>query len=234
MAGHLGTSTRRDTIEQLEGLIDARLRDHRVAMKATVGAYDAGSQKATVTPKLEMTVAGQKITAPDIDSVKVIHPRGGGYGLHFPHKAGDGLTLIALDRPAQSFNADGSNQDVAQGRIGDLSNVVALPGGYDDTRPMTNVPSNGMFVGSDDGKRGVSSKDDGTVSMKGGPSGTDKIKIGADGKVDIMGEDGDSLLQIVKDLAMVFRNHTNTGAALDSPFVTAADAIIARIDAMKA
>ena len=234
MAGYQGTSTRTIEVEQIEALIDARLRDLRGAMKGTVGAYLANSQQATVAPKLSMTVAGKTITAPDIPGIPVLFPRRGGYGLHFPLKSGNALTLIALDRPADQWQESGGSLDAAQGRIGDLSNIVAMPGGYPETDPMAGAAGDGMYVGSDDGKRGMRSADDGNVSLKGGPSGSDKIRINAAGKVDIVAESGDSLLQIIRDFLVAFRDHTNSGAPLDAPFVAAANSLIAKIDGMKA
>lgn len=233
MAGHQGSSTRRIDIEALNALIDARLRDTRSIMKGTVGTYDPAKQQGTVSPSLTMTVAGKTITAPDVPSVPIIMPRGGGYGFHFPMKAGNALTLMAMDRPFSDWQDGTGKQNTGAGRTNDLSNIIALPGGEPDSKPMTGMGSDGGYFGSDDGKRGIKSGDDGTVALKGGPTGSDKLVITPAGKVDLKGENGDGLMQIIRDLATIYRDHVNALAPMNSPDIAAANAIIARIDAIK-
>lgn len=234
MAGYQGSSTRRIDAEALDALIDARLRDSRFAMKAVAGAYDPATQTGSVTPKLTMTVGSKTVTAPALDKIPVVMPRGGGYGIHLPIKSGDALTLLALDRPQTAFLESGGDASLAQGRVHDINNVIALPGGYPDGSPMTGVGDDAGFFGSIDGKRGFKSSDDGSVAMKGGPSGGDKFKITAGGKIDLVGENGDSVIQIIRDALVLIRDHLNGGAPTDAGTQAAANALIAKIDGIKA
>ena len=234
MAGYQGSSTRRVETEAFDALIDARLRDMRFVMKAEVSSYSAGGQTASIQPKVSTTIGGKEFVAPVLGDIPVQMYRGGGYGFHLPLKPGNALTAFALDRPQTSFRENGGNSNAGQGRINDISNLIAFPGGYPDSAPMQGVSDDGMFVGSDDGKRGMRSSDDGSVGLKGGPSGSDKFVVNAAGKIDMKSESGDSLLDIIRSALVLIKDHLNAGAPTDSATQIAATALIAKIDGMKA
>lgn len=234
MAGYQGTSTRKNAHEAFAAATEAERREINTVLDGTVVSYDRNTQLATIQPKLKRKFGDKELTAPPLEKIKVVQAKGGGHGVHVDLAAGDPVTLHFRQRNTDASQTGGGDADGAPGRMNDLSDAIAIPGGGPDDAVQTNMPAGGAHFGKNDGKVGLQTKADGSAALVGGPSGAEKLTISPSGKVDIKGEDGDSLLQIVKDLATVFRNHTNTGAAVDAPFVTAANAIIARIDTMKA
>lgn len=234
MAGFQGTSTRRDFVESLAAMIEAERRDMFTTLPGKIVSYDPASQTAAIQPALTMAFGDKTLQAPVLQGVPVKHPRGGGYGVHFPLKAGDPVELQFASRSRDPFQSDGGDINNAPGRMNSLSDATAYPGGYPDDRPMTGVDGSSFFSGSEDGKKGTKVGEDGTVSLVGGPSGSEKLMVTPDGKIDLKGESGVSLLQIIRDFLVTFRDHTNTGAPVDAPFVTAANELIAKLDGMKA
>ncbi|HEV7258925.1 MAG TPA: Gp138 family membrane-puncturing spike protein [Bosea sp. (in: a-proteobacteria)] len=232
MAGHQGTSTRRSPVEGLFAATESERREINTTLDGEIVSYDRATQRATVRPKLERRFGDKVLKAPDLQEIKVAMPGGGGFGAHYDLKAGDPVTLHVRQRSVDKSQTDGGDADGAPGRMHDLSDAIAYPGGGEDSNVMENMPAAGAHFGSKDGKSGLQARAGGSSAIVGGPNGTDKLTVSAAGKIDLKGENGDSLFQIIRDLATVFRNHTNSGAPLDSPFVVAADAIIARLDAI--
>lgn len=232
MAGNQGTSTRRNPAEALFAAIESERREINTTLDGTIVSYDRATQRAVVQPKLERKYGDKTLKAPQLQEIKVAMPGGGGYGVHYDLQAGDPVVLHVRQRSVDTSQTDGSDADGAPGRMHDLSDAIAYPGGGDDAKTMDNMPAGGAHFGKKDGKQGLQTRGDGSSALVGGPSGSDKLTVSANGKIDLKGENGDSLLQIIRDLATTFRNHTNTGAAVDSPYVAAADAIIARLDAI--
>jgi len=231
MAGNQGTSTRRNPAEALFAAIESERREINTTLDGTIVSYDRATQRAVVQPKLERKYGDKTLKAPQLQEIKVAMPGGGGYGVHYDLQPGDPVVLHVRQRSVDTSQTDGSDANGAPGRMHDLSDAIAYPGGGEDPKVMTSMPKGGAHFGSTDGKKGMQTRANGTTALVGG-DGTDAVTVGPDGKVDVKGPNGGSLLQIIRDLATTFRNHTNTGAALDSPYVAAADAIIARLDAI--
>ncbi|MEP9376213.1 Gp138 family membrane-puncturing spike protein [Aquabacter sp. CN5-332] len=234
MAGYQGSSTRRSLQEAIAAIIEAERRDMFTALPARVTAYDPGKQNGGMQPALKQTFGDQELTAPELQSVPLLHPRGGGFGIHFPMQAGDPVTLLFAGRSRDAFQSEGQSISNAPGRMHDLSDAVAIPGGYPDDAPMTGVNGTDFFAGSNDGKKGAKVTPGGKVSLTGGASGADKVIISAEGKIDLKGETGDSLLQIFRDFMVVFNAHLNGGAAVDSAYQAQVTALIAKLDGIKA
>jgi hypothetical protein len=232
MAGFQGTATRKDFMEFIAGAVESGIREVNTTFDATVVSYDRSTQLATIQPKLKRKFGDKDLTAPPLEKIRIAMPSGGPDGVHFDLKPGDPLVAHARMRNTDTSQGDGSDANASPGRMHDLSDVIAYPGGGPDTSKMDNMPAGGTHFGKKDGKSGLQTRADGSSAIVGGPSGSDKFRVGADGKIDMVGENGDSLFQIIRDLATTFRNHTNTGAPLDGPFAAAADAIIARLDAI--
>lgn len=232
MAGYQGTSTRKSAHEALAAVTEAERREMVTTFDAVIVSYDRATQTATIQPKLSRRFGDKVLTPPPIEKVRISMPAGGGFGAHYDMKPGDPVIGHARMRNTDTSQTDGSDADGSPGRMHDFSDSIAFPGGGADTVKMENMPAGGAHYGSTDGKSGLQTRAGGSSAIVGGPNGTDKLTVSAAGKIDLKGENGDSLFQIIKDLAMTFRDHTNTGAPMDTPFVAAADAIIARLDAI--
>jgi hypothetical protein len=102
-------------------------------MPGKVVSYDAAKQVADVRPLLKRAVYdvdGHKSVEElsVIPAVPVVWPRGGGYYLHFPLAAGDGVLLVFCERdPSAALDRD-DVADPGDPRRHGLSGAVAIPG----------------------------------------------------------------------------------------------------------
>ncbi|WP_406858484.1 Gp138 family membrane-puncturing spike protein [Alsobacter sp. KACC 23698] len=165
MAGHQGTSTRKDPHEALAAMIEAERRDMHTSLPGQVVDYDAKTQTATVKPLLKQTFAGQELQAPDLVKVPVAHPRAGGFILHKPLKKGDQVVLHIPSRSIEDWDTEGKSVDGAPKRMHDLSDAIAYPGGYPSSKPAK-VPEKGVYFGKEDGKNGITISEDGRLDFK--------------------------------------------------------------------
>ncbi|WP_377838696.1 Gp138 family membrane-puncturing spike protein [Bosea sp. UC22_33] len=234
MAGHQGTSTRRSPVEGLFAATEAERREINTTLDGTIVSYDRATQRATIQPKLERKFGDKTLKAPPLQEIKVVQQNGGGFGVHVDLKAGDPVTVHFRQRSVDKSQTDGSDTNGAPGRMHDLSDAIAYPGGGEDSKVMTNMPAGGAHFGASDGKKGMQTRADGSTAIVGGPSGSDKFKVGPTGKIDMVSESGDSLLDIVKAALVLIRDHLNSGAPVDSATQVAANQLIAKIDGMKA
>lgn len=234
MAGFQGTSTRKNGHEALSAAIEAERREINTVLDGTIVSYDRATQMATIQPKLKRKFGDKELTAPPLEKIKVVQAKGGGHGVHVDLAAGDPVTLHFRQRNTDTSQTDGGDAEGAPGRMNDLSDAVAIPGGGPDSAVQTNMPAGGAHFGSNDGKKGIQTRADGSSAIVGGPSGADKLVVSAAGKVDLKSESGDSLLQIIRDFLVAFRDHTNGGAPMAAPFIATANALIGKIDGMKA
>lgn len=233
MAGYQGSSTRKDPSEALFGAIEAERREINTTLDGNIVSYDRATQRAVIKPKLERKFGDKTLEAPDLKEIKIAMPGGGGFGLHYDMKPGDPVTLQVRQRSVDKSQTEGGNTDNAPGRMHDLSDAIAMPGGGEDSKVMTNMPAGGFHVGTTDGKKGLQVRADGSAAIVGGADGSDKLRVAPDGKVDLSAG-GESLFQILQDFVTLFRDHTNLAAPLNPGDVAAANAILSRIANIKA
>lgn len=204
MAGFQGTATRKDGHEALASMVEAEVRELFGTLTGSVVSYDKSKQLASLLPNLKQTFGDKELTAPQLDQIRIAQPRGGGYTVHFPLKPKDPVTILFLPRSHDTQQTEGGAADNAPGRMNNLSDAIALPGGGDDTKALPNLPANRMHTGSEDGKKGFQAGDDGTVDVVGGPDGEKKFKVAANGKIDVVANK-ESLLKAVKEMAEVLQ-----------------------------
>ncbi len=234
MAGYQGSSTRKDAAELLAAVTESERREIVTTFDATIVSYDRATQMATIQPKLKRKFGDKQLTAPPLQKIKIVQPKSAGGGVHVDLQPGDPVVAHARMRNTDTSQTEGSDADAAPGRMHDLSDSIAYPGGGPDSSVQTNMPAGGVHFGGNDGKSGVQRRADGSTAIVGGPSGGDKFTVDAAGKIDMKSESGDSLLQIVRDALVLIRDHLNGGSPTDSATQTAATALIAKIDGMKA
>lgn len=234
MAGHQGTSTRRNPAEALFAATEAERREINTTLDGTIVSYDRATQRAKVQPKLERRFGDKVLQAPVLEEIKVAMPGGGGFGVHYDMKPGDPVTLHVRQRSVDKSQTEGGDANGAPGRMHDLSDALAYPGGGEDAKVMQNMPAGGAHFGATDGKKGMQARADGSTAIVGGPSGSDKLVVNAAGRIDLKSESGDSLLDIVRSALVLIKDHLNSGAPTDAGTQAAATALIAKIDGMKA
>ena len=234
MAGFQGTSTRRSGHEALAAVIEAERREINTVVDGEIVSYDRATQLATIKPKLTRRFGDKVLDAPNLEKIKIVQPKGAGGGVHVDLSAGDPVTVHFLQRNTDTSQTEGGNADGAPGRMNDLSDAKAYPGGGADSSVQTNMPAGGVHFGGNDGKSGMQRRADGSTAIVGGPSGGDKFTVNAAGKIDMKSESGDSLLDIVRAALVLIKDHQNGGAAPDAGTQAAAAVLIAKIDGMKA
>lgn len=233
MAGYQGNATRKDPVEFIAGAIEARAREIVTTFDATVVSYDRSNQTATLQPKLKRKFGDKELAAPELQQVRIAMPAGGSFGTHYDLKPGDPVVAHARMRNTDSSQADGSDADASPGRMHDLSDVIAYPGGGADPVKMQNMPAGGAHFGSTDGKKGLQTRADGSSAIVGGPNGTDAVQVKPTGQVDIKGPNGDSVLDVIRAALVLIRDHLNGGAATDAASQAQANLLIAKIDGIK-
>ncbi|GJE77292.1 Gp138 family membrane-puncturing spike protein [Methylorubrum suomiense] len=212
MAGHQGSSTRRSVDEMLAALIETERADIFTNGKGVVVSYDPKTQTATIRPKLSMMIAGEKVAAPELQSVPISHTRIGNFIIHGNLQGGDEVDLDYSQRPLDEAIEDGSDQSGNRsGRMHSLSDATARPAAHSKGKQLSDMPSDRMHIGSTDGKSGLQMKSDGSFDLV---------------------RNGDSLWKVIEDLAMAFRDHTNNDAENNKK--AEAQAIVDRIAKIKA
>ncbi|WP_350397625.1 Gp138 family membrane-puncturing spike protein [Methylorubrum podarium] len=212
MAGRQGSSTRRDPQEALAALTEAERADINTTAVGIVRGYDPKTQTATVQPKLSMMIGGEKVRAPELQSVPVMHPRAGGVILHKPPKNGDEVMVHFAQRPLDgAIEDDEDMRGENTTRMHHISDAVAVPAAHSKGKQLANLPTDRMHFGSEDGKSGLQIKEDGSFDLV---------------------RNGDSLWKVVEDLATAFRDHMNGIAPNDKK--AEAQAILDRVAKIKA
>lgn len=142
----------------LENVIQSRLASIHTAMPAKVVRYYPDTQTADVQPVLnniEPDADGGVIseTLPQIPSVPVAFPRGGGGFVSFPMQVGDPVWLIFGERSIDSWMAKSQEGDPGVARYFDLSDAVAYPGAYPQQKNLVNADAANIVIGFDDGRQ---------------------------------------------------------------------------------
>ena len=233
MAGHQGTSTRRNPAEALFAATEAERREINTTLDGEIVSFDRATQRATIRPKLERKFGDKTLKAPDLQEIKVAMPGGGGFGMHYDMKPGDPVTLHVRQRSVDKSQTEGGDANGAPGRMNDLSDAIAYPGGGEDAKVMTNMPAGGAHFGKSNGKQGLQTRADGSSAIVGGPDGADKVTVTSAGKVDLTAG-GESLMQILADVVSLLRDHTNGGVPMSTGNIATANAILARIATIRA
>ena len=155
----------------IEEAIKTALRAARVALPGRIVTYDTDSQAAEVEIQLQIplnklngrneVLRGQHAyeELPKLHGVKVGHPAGGGYSIHFPMVAGNFVWVMFSDQSLDEFTKTGKVSKPVDTRSHDLF-PYALP---------ANDPSSPLSVPAPDAAKLViaSTGGDGTVKVDG-------------------------------------------------------------------
>lgn len=154
------TNLNRDDVllgELLDAWRDAMASEMHVALPGRVEAYTA--PVADVQPMVQraLPTTTDSITheiMPVIRCVPVIQARAGGYFLHLPVQAGDGVLIIVCERDFSRWRQTGELSRTPDTRLHHLAHAVCLPGFFPNTSPLTPAPSaEHLELGSESGPR---------------------------------------------------------------------------------
>lgn len=193
---------------------DALMGKVHTSLPARVEAYDAAAQTAHCQPmvkRLMFDEAGEKVyeSLPLLPHVPVCFPRGGGYVFVFPLAPGDFVWLNFSETAMAEYLATGKESAAWDNRRFHLSNAIAIPGVYPDTKPMTNGNTGGMVLG----------KDGAAEQVRIAP-GEILVGAGAQEFVALATKTLNELAIIKQEMAamvLAFNSHTHLSAAPSSP-----------------
>ena len=154
----LGTSTTPVLAEVLREALENRLSDVHTSMPGVVTKYNPKTQEASVRPLLQRAYVNEDGTEgldelPIVQGVQVLFPRAGKYFFTFPLEVGDPVLLVFSERSLDVW-AESSGSvavDPLDLRMHDLSDAVAIPGCYPDTKPLPDDVSKGAALGKEKG-----------------------------------------------------------------------------------
>lgn len=213
MAGRQGTSTRHNWQENLAALTEAERADINTTAVGIVRGYDPKTQTATVQPKLSMMIGGERVRAPELMSVPVMHQRAGGLILHKPPKDGDEVMVHFAQRPLDgAIEDDEDMRGENTTRMHHISDAIAVPAAHSKGKQLPDLPADRMHFGSEDGKSGLQMKGDGSFDLV---------------------RNGDTVFKVLEDFLTAFRDHLHDGGAPHDK-VAAANDLLARVGKMKA
>lgn len=145
--------------DTLRRVIDAALLDVHTALPGRVRSYDAATQTADVVLGARRVVPAadedqDDDTAEDLPvlvAVPVIWPRGGGYRIHAPLAAGDGVLVIFPEASIDRWLDSGEAADPALPTRHGIDGAIAIPGlGFRGGR-ISSAPTDGIVIGQDGG-----------------------------------------------------------------------------------
>lgn len=167
MSGYIGKTTnlQRDVVgtqTQSERL------DQWGEIDGKIVSFDAEKQTATVQPLYTPRHNGQPVQMPELLEVPVRFARAGKGGMTYPVGAGDLVTLRPKMRSSENYHVDGSGE-ASDARSFNLSDMEAhLDGGESLQDPIKNFdPANVHVRFDDDGQFGIKGSKDGKVSIVG-------------------------------------------------------------------
>jgi len=177
MTGFIGKTNRRVTDDAVGSVAQEERLDTQTKLPGEIVSFDHKTQKATVKLMYKPKVNGEFITPPELKEVRVIQPRGGGFAVTKPIKAGDPVMISFEGRDNTEYYKTGRQSGSKSSRMNSFSDAVATPGAYPDTKAHSNYDNANAFFGSEDHKNGVRISPDGTMSLTGAGGGEELLKI---------------------------------------------------------
>lgn len=154
----LGQSRTPDLAELLRASVREGLAQVHTAIPGVVESYDPVKQTANVLPTVKRPFVNLDGSEgideyPVIPNVPVGFPRGGGYFVSLPLQTGDDVLLVFSEQSIDLWSeSDGKGVvDPVDFRRFDLSDAIAIPGGYPVSRALGDSISEGMALGREGG-----------------------------------------------------------------------------------
>lgn len=187
-------------IDAIRAGVDERQTALRTSMPAIVQSVDFGSYSLSLQPAIQgsMTLPSgerQTTTLPILADVPVVIPRGGGFALTFPLRAGDQALVSFSDRCIDTWWQSGGVAPPAEERMHDLSDGLAIPGPVTPAHPISGISSERVELRDDAGTSLVAIDRDGHIEMQGAEtatlrdeSGDNAVEVSASGTVSTTAE----------------------------------------------
>ena len=156
---------------------DERVDTH-VSLPAEIVKVDYAKQTAELKVLWKPRFGDKEVEFPNLLEVPFDQPRGAGFALTLPIKAGDQGVVRFSGRDQDNWYLDDGPQTLNSDRMNSFSDGVFYPGLHSQKKAMQAYDGDNLFVGTDDHKNGYRVTPGGTIAIEG---------------------QGESLLQIVAD-----------------------------------
>lgn len=113
--------------EMLDAVLESRLLDVHTSIPGIVQSYDETTQTAVVQPAVRRAIDDTLETLPPIPNVPIAWPSAGGFLIHFPLAAGDGVMLVFSESAWGIYRSSGAVSDPGDLTKHGLSYPVAFP-----------------------------------------------------------------------------------------------------------
>lgn len=171
--------------------MDAAAQDLRVSMPGQITKVYENEDAVDVKPAFKRKYKdGVVQDSPIIYRVPVCHSRAEHSGLWVPLQVGDSVTLVFSDRSIEKWSSNGGAADPEDTRTHDLSDAMAIPGGYPFSEPSPVKKENKQDVVLRSGKKG--SED------------LLEMRLKKNGKLQIVNKE-EELIKVLDDLVTILR-----------------------------
>lgn len=141
--------------ELIRKAMDARLAEVRVAIPVRIERYDLATQTVDVQPLVkdhQVLDDGHLVESlPQLKSVPVAFPRGGGFFISLPLAKGDTGRVVVCDRSIDQWRKLGGEVDPLDIRMHAFSGAVFEPDLADSKHALKDAHAQNMVFGKDDG-----------------------------------------------------------------------------------
>lgn len=141
----------------LRRVMESHQMDLHTALPGRIEKYDPARQVADVKPLIKRNfVADDEDVVealPIITDVPVQFPRAGNRFISLPIKPGDHCLLVFQERSIDKWQVskDGDDTDPVDLRMHNLTDAVALPGFYPDSKKLADADADNIVIGEDGG-----------------------------------------------------------------------------------
>lgn len=163
--------------ELLQVAFDHYVSDVHTCLPGRIEEYDAKTQKASVKPlikRLTLLEDGTELLEelPIIPDVPVQFPRTASFFFTLPVRKGDLVVLHFAERSLDNWlSGKGEDTDPDEFRMHDLSDAIAVPGGYPFGVALQDVDPDRIALGKDEGGAQIHVGEDHVeVTFDGGPT----------------------------------------------------------------
>ena len=162
------------------------------AMPGIVQEVDLARQTCSVQPAIRGTITNERgetstCDMPLLVDVPIVFPRGGGFTLTFPVKAGDECLVVFASRCIDAWWQNGGVQEQAERRMHDLSDGFAILAPTSQPKALGGVSDSTVQLRSDDGGTFVEIANGGLVNVRGTGVKIEADNITLSGNVKVSG-----------------------------------------------
>jgi hypothetical protein len=191
----------------LQSAIDARLCDLNVSLPGEVISYDRAKQTAKIQPQIKRKYSdGRTVNLPIINNVPIVFPRSGKRFVHFDLEAGDNVTLLFSQRSLDQWKLKGGIVEANDPRKFNLSDAVAIPGGFPFPKSFTPKGEDGSIELNNSGHSIIMEKT-GKMILE---NSSGKIEMSDDGKFKVTNNTEELLDLLVQLTEILATTTTNT------------------------